>query len=130
MANDRTLRDLALGPDGDLASVSDTVPAQATVSGTAAVDQHVRIRLLLIKGEVPWDLELGVDYWGVVFRKGASDVEIATELERVIVGTPGVTVVTELALTRDAQTRQLSVRYKAKGDLGDIADESVPLLQV
>jgi hypothetical protein len=130
MSNDQTLRDRLLGADGDLASASLTAPAQATVSGTAAVAQHVRIRLGLIKGEVPWDLDLGVDYWGTVFRKGATDVEISAELERVIGGTPGVSSITELVLTRDPSTRQLSVRYKAKGDLGEIADESVPLLQV
>lgn len=125
---DKSLRDVRLGDDGDLASASATAPSSATVSGEDAIRQHLQVRLRLIKGECPWDLDLGVDYFGTVLRKGATDSEIATELQRVILGTPGVASLRSLDLARDKASRTLAVAFKVVTDVG-LVEALVPLLE-
>lgn len=125
---DKSLRDIALGADGDWASASDTKPTSAAVSGDTAIGQHLRIRLRMIKGECPWDLDGGVDYFGTVFRKGATDGEIAAEVQRVILETPGITGLTSFALNRNPTTRLLSVSFSCTSDAGQF-DAAVPLLE-
>lgn len=128
---DNALRDFWIAPNGNLAyQVSATgSPGLAAISGEGAVAQHVRYRLRLVKGELPWDLDAGVDYFGIVFKKGATNSQIETELQRVILGTPGVVQLLSLVLNRNAQTRKLSVSFVAKGNMGTIS-ATVPLLEV
>lgn len=125
---DKSLRDLRLGADGDWDSTGTTAPASAAVSGIDAIRQHLQIRLRSIKGECPWDLDQGVDYIGIVFRKGATDGEIATEVQRVILGTPGISGLRQFGLRRDAVTRQLAVQFVAAADEGRV-EALVPLLE-
>ena len=92
-SGDNALRDFWLADDGRMAyQVSATgSPGLAAIAGQQAIAQHARYRLRLVKGELPWDLDAGVDYFGIVFKKTATTSAIETELQRVILGTPGVT---------------------------------------
>jgi hypothetical protein len=130
-SGDNALRDFWLAPNGRVAyQVSFTgSPGLAAVSGQQAVAQHLVYRLRLIKGEMPWDLDAGVDYFGIIFKKGATNSAIETEIARVILGTPGVSQLLSLVLNRTPQTRKLSVSFTAKGDLGTTT-ATVPLLEV
>ena len=128
---DNALRDFWIAPNGNLAYQVNATgsPGLAAIAGEGAVAQHARYRLRLVKGELPWDQDAGVDYFGVVFKKGVRDARIETELARVILGTPGVTQLLSMTLKRDAQTRKLSVSFVAKGNMGTISAD-VPLLEV
>lgn len=125
---DKSLRDLRLGADGDWDSAGSTAPASVAVSGVDAIRQHLQIRLRSIKGECQWDLDQGVDYLGIVFRKGATDGEIATEVQRVILDTPGISGLRQFSLQRDSVTRQLAVQFVATADEG-LIEALVPLLE-
>ncbi len=126
---DQSLRDIRIDPlTGDWASASATKPTSAAVSGDTAIGQHLRIRLRMIKGECPWDLDGGVDYFGTVFRKSATDSEIAADVQRVILGTLGITGLTSFALSRNPVTRLLSVAFSCTSDAGQFST-TVPLLE-
>jgi hypothetical protein len=123
------LRDFALGADGDLVALAGPIPDLAVVEGLAAVAQRCAVRLRTIKGECAYDLDQGVDYAGVLGKKGVSLGRIKAELQSVVSQTPGVQAIRSLDLTIDPSTRHLTVGFSAQAGIG-LATASVPLLEV
>jgi len=85
-----------------------------------AVTQLIAQRLKTFKGECDFNTELGVDYYGVIFKKGASDFVIYTELRNIIEETPGVVRLIQMQLARDNSLRELTVTCSVESDYGTI----------
>jgi hypothetical protein len=90
------------------------------ISGRDEVQQHIRVRLNLIRGEVPFNLLLGMNLVGTILAKGTPTSEVHGEFDRVIRGTPGVVSVEFLQSTLDAN-RHLDVTFGATASLDDLA---------
>lgn len=90
-ALDQLTGDLQLGSDGD----------QVYVAGIAAIASDLKSNWLFVKGEWFLDTSKGVDYWGVVFAKGATLEAIEDEFRREALATKGVAAIT-LNITKRA----------------------------
>lgn len=79
-----------------------------------AIAQHLRIRLLFIKGEWFLDTSDGTDYFGTILKKRYSLVQIRREIYRRALGTEGLKEVYdyEAALSTSVD-RQLDVSFEA-----------------
>jgi hypothetical protein len=96
------------------------------IDGLAEVAQHVRVRVRLIRGEVPTDLSKGMRWFGLILAKGTPAETVEQEFTDTILGTPGVTSVDEITLLTDRATRAASLRFEASVSLGD-AQTRIPL---
>ena len=96
------------------------------VGGLEEVAQHVRVRLRLIRGEVPSNLTLGIRYEGFLLVKGTAPEAREQELSDTIAGTPGVLTVDEIASILDDATRELVVTFASTIALDD-ARRRIPL---
>ncbi|MHB8736320.1 MAG: hypothetical protein ACYC6M_13545 [Terriglobales bacterium] len=112
--------DASAAGDGDL--LLTRTPVGTTLGlllvGDDAIAQHLRMRLRLVRGEWFLDLDAGTDYPGVIWKKGATDAQVAAELKRVILGTDGVAALRAFALTRDNTSRTATVTFDAQLDTG------------
>lgn len=114
-----TVRDIALGTDGDLSiSRGDLV----LVTGATAIVQAVAIELQFYQGEWFLDLSAGVPYFQEVLVKNPAVEVLQTVFRDVILSVPGVSALTSLNLTTVPQTRALQVAYTATTDVGLIGD--------
>ena len=95
--------------DGDFALVGGDTPA----ANIAAVEQGVRIRLGMFKGECYLDEVQGVDYLGVILVKNPDANEVRSELSAAILDTPDVTSATDAGLVRDGAARTASIEWSA-----------------
>lgn len=112
------IRDMDLDPttgdiytdDGDL----------AFNSGVAAIASDLKSRWSTFKGEWFLDLDMGVDYWDVVFVHQSDLGAIEAEFRREAMACPGVTAV-EFTLT-PAAGRELNIAAQVTVDTGAILD--------
>lgn len=85
--------------------------------GTQAVKQGIACRVRLFRGEVWLDEDLGVDYLGRVFVRGASPAVINGEVSAAIAATPDVTAVRETSFAVDAE-RHATIDYTVSSTAG------------
>lgn len=105
---DAVTNDIVLDSTGDL----------TFISGVEAIASDLKSRWLAFKGEWFLDLDLGIDYWGVVFVKAPDLGAIEAEYRREALATPGVAAVA-LTLTR-ATGRALNIRAQVTTNTGQI----------
>lgn len=93
---------------GDLAFVEDD----------DAIRQHLLVRLRFFRGE--WFLNVleGMPYFERVLAKGVPLAAIEVLFRKVIIETPGVTGVTNIALDYEAGTRHLTLSFGATLETG------------
>lgn len=106
--------DLALDVNGDLVIGTDLT---FTV-GLAAVEQGIRLRLLMFLGEWFNDLERGVPWLQSILGKKFAETQIRQIFYDAIAGSPGVTAVRSLSVDFSALTRICSVRFVAQTTYG------------
>ena len=81
------------------------------ISGKAAINQTVATRLKSFKYDNPLNTESNIDWIGLLGTKGTED-DILNEIERVVLGTNGVTKLTNLEVIKVAERVQsISVSY-------------------
>jgi len=97
------------------------------VEGAEAIAQSIRYNLRLIKGEWPFDVSQGVDYFDVVNVKGTSRNAVEAEFTNAIESTRGVVSIDEIQFVYDNAGRALSVTYKATVDSGKLISETVEI---
>jgi len=97
--------DFLLTDEGEL----DTDGGLTLVTGVLATAQKIVIRLRFFKGEWFLDLDTGLDYIGVILRKGTPLPLIASLYREALAETPGVESVISLDLEFDRPTRNLRV---------------------
>ena len=99
------------------------------IDGVEEIAQHVRVRLRLIQGEVPYNTLLGLRYLGVLLGKGTPPEVRDSEIADAVVGTPGVVTVQNVSSVLDDSTRVLTVTFSATIDVAD-ARRRIPLHDV
>lgn len=99
---DTTSNDLAID-GGDL----------VLVDGLDAISQHVRLRLLTLRGEWFLDRTAGTPYLQSIFGKVASLDPVASILRDKILATPGILSFESFSLELDPRTRELSLAFQA-----------------
>lgn len=104
---DGPIRDFKSTEDGEWAVENGDF---APVAAAAAVEQGIRIRLGLFKGECYLDEAAGVDYIDVVMAKNADPLVVRAELQRPIADTPDVVNVVGAELQDDGD-RNASISY-------------------
>jgi hypothetical protein len=87
------------------------------------VAQSLRIRLKMALGEWFLDNRIGTDYFGKIFKKGATDEDISTELRRVILETQGVKAILSYSQSRNTVTRKMTVSFT----VSTIYDENISI---
>lgn len=109
------MADLALGTDGDIAITDGDA---SLVSGTDAILQHIRMRLLFVRGEWFADRREGVPYFDTILRKAPDLSLVRSILRETIARTPGIASVPTLTVELDASTRALAVSFEAVAEDG------------
>lgn len=109
--------DLKLDASGDLAIEGGDA---RIVSGVDEIAQSLRIRLRLFKGEWFLNNELGTDYYGRILLKNPDLAVVAAELQAVILGTVGVTRLTEYSQAFNTAARGLAVTFTVETESGDL----------
>ena len=122
--------DWALDADGDL-----IMPITYT-RGPEAVAQGIRRALLLVRGELFYNLDAGVPYLEgngvdptlVILGRAFDRVRAEAAIREAIVGSPsvpgvvGVSRIVSLGLEFDGQTRKLRVAVRVESVFGDTID--------
>lgn len=107
------MRDLLLGPDGDLVVDEGLEIAERT----DAVKQLIATRLRFNQGEWYLDLRVGAPLFRILGAKGISIELIQSTFRDIIGGTPGVATVDQLTVDIDAD-RNLLVKFRVSIDNG------------
>lgn len=105
--------DLMLDSDGQL----------ATVSGKEAYANLVSDALRTIRGEYPYDVELGVPYFQTCLGKNFSVVEWISEVQERTLAFPFVKSISSFDYSYDAMTKTMSYRMSIITDLGPLEIE-------
>lgn len=115
IALDLRTHDLALaaGPRG---------PGLALVVGGPAVAQRIKIALLTLLGEWPYDVSHGTPWFQAILVKGAPRAAIASHLRRRILSVPGVQRITAFNLAVNDEDRFATVTFAADTDAGPVGD--------
>lgn len=96
------------------------------VDGVDEIAQHIRVRLRLLRGEVPERQDLGMPIFDLLIKGPTYDLLTQT-IRDTIQGTPGVVSVESVDLgDLDAATRTLPVTFDATVSLGNLA-QRIPL---
>ncbi len=122
-----------LDEDGDLDV--EAFQASGMASGTQAVADGIRARVLLIRGEWFLDESAGVPYFeraGVLERDaligGRYDAgRVIEEIRAAILSTPGVKRVDSITSDFDARTRTIAITYAVTCDFGDVVSDTLDL---
>lgn len=81
------------------------------IQGKKAINQAVSTRLKSFKYDNPLNTEANIDWIGLLGSKGTQN-EILNEIERVVLGTDGVTKVTQLEVdVTNGRAQQLRLSY-------------------
>jgi len=89
-------------------------------SDLEAIDQSLRSRLAMVRGEWFLDTAAGVDYRRLAWKKRPDLRALRAALRDTILATPGVTALRSLDLDFDATTRALTVSFSATTEAGPI----------
>ena len=103
--------DIKLDQYGDIAvELVNGIPSLVLVDGRDAIAQHLRIVLRTFKGEWFADVNVGVPYHQVIFKKGQPDSVISQTFRRVVSAIPGVKEINSLEIIRDNGTRSVRIQ--------------------
>ena len=112
------------------AATGDLVLEDATIvviDGIEEIAQHVRVRLRLLRGEVPMRQDLGLPVFDEILIKAPSYDVISQIIRDTIQGTPGIVSVEELDIGAiDPLTRVSVVTFSATASLANLS-QRIPL---
>jgi len=108
--------DIKLDASGDLQLIDGEL---SLTSGSEAVAQGLRQRLLFFRGEWFLDTRLGVDWFGTVLKKNPNWTRVDQMIRAVVIGTPGIKNVRSLDL--DFNSAQRSLSLDIDGELEDLS---------
>jgi hypothetical protein len=121
--------DLELDDDGDLIVDSD---AHLT-TGMSATRQGASIRIQMFRGEWFWNLDYGVPYLPIngvaesdsLLGQKYNELKARAAFRAMLVSTPGIDRIDDLAVTFDGRTRSMSVRFRATDVDGNAITDTV-----
>lgn len=112
------MRDLALDADGDLELTAGAARLTDAASGEA-VQQRLRVRLRLWRGDYVLDTRVGVPFRRWLGQKGQAPVALADAvLRRAVATCPGVGRMDSFSFTLDPSTRIAAVAFEVTTDTG------------
>lgn len=88
--------------------------------GIEAIEQHLRIRLHMFKGEWFLDQKVGMPYLEKILVKNPNLAAVSGIFRKAILTTPGVIGIDALSLNLNRGTRRLAVTFKAKTTVGPL----------
>jgi hypothetical protein len=103
------VRDFALDDDGDL---DFTGGDRVLISGAAAVQQAVRVKVKTFMREIFLDESIGVDYLNVVLIKNPDPLAVREAIRERIASVADVTEVVGSNLELDRSTREATIRFQ------------------
>lgn len=101
--------------NGDLVLTADVNPA-----GTNPILQDVLQRLRMFLGEWFLDNTQGVPWWQKIMTKNPKQSDIDAILQNVILGTPGVQLLTNYSSLVDRATRRLTITFVCQTTNGNV----------
>lgn len=120
-------QDVALDVDGDIKI--DPKIGLVFVSGRAAVEQAVRIRLLMFAGEWFLNQDIGVPYFeeliGDASKRPGVEARARAAFAAAILDAPGVLEIKRLEVNINKDTRRMTVTWEATCAFGDTAGGTV-----
>lgn len=103
--------DLKLDSSGDLEVIDGEF---SLTSGSEAVAQELRQRLLFFLGEWFLDTRLGVDWFGIALVKAPDWKRMEQMIRQVVRGTEGIKTVRKIDFDFDAENRSLALEIDAE----------------
>ncbi len=94
------------------------------IAGADEVEQRLRRRLAMFRGEWFLNTTRGVPYRTEIFVKGVSPERIAASIKREILTTSGVLALLEYDQAFDSAQRKLTVTFKVQATDGEIIELS------
>lgn len=90
------------------------------VTGAAAIQQQLRIRMQFFLGEWFLDTREGIPYYRDILIKNPSLSIIRDIFRKAIITTPGIVSVDQLDVSVDSKTRTATVSFRATLDTGEV----------
>lgn len=90
-----------------------------TESGAESVAQRIRITLQTNQGEWDFNLDFGVRYYDLLFKKSTSKTLIDAELRSKILAVPGVAKLNSFVSSIDARERKYKLDIIVTSETGD-----------
>lgn len=122
-AGDVALRDEALDVITGDVKLDGVAGDQALIFGLDGIASDLKSAWQQVKGEWFLDLNEGLDWFGVVFRKNPNLGAISGEFARVAALVPGVVRLRSFIPSIDTATRTLTASYEAEADTGLVFGE-------
>lgn len=91
-----------------------------SVSGIQAIAQLLTCKLQTFLGEIPTNLDLGVDYHGIIFNDFLIQQSKINELVRVILQTEGVQSIQDFSIAPNPPEGQIGYDFSIVTDAGTI----------
>jgi len=99
------------------------------VSDKDQVLQNIKIRLLLVMGELFDNTLAGVDYFGQIFKKNADPAVIDALIQSTIKNTPEVVDLISYSSNLDRSQRSMSITFKVDTIYGQSEITNTELIQ-
>lgn len=100
--------------DPDTGDLARSAGSFERVEGLEEIRQHIRLRLLLYRGECPLNTSLGMAYFSPgILDKGVTTDQREAAFREAIEQTPGVDRVEDVTVSIDNSTRVLTVEFLA-----------------
>lgn len=112
------MSDISLDFQHDL-DLTDPLHTISLVTGEAAIQQQLRIRMQFFMGEWFLDTQTGIPFYRDILIKNPSAALIRDIFRRAILSTPGIVSVEDLTVDFNNSTRTASVAFRATLDTGE-----------
>lgn len=111
-----TTKDLKIDTDGNLVIEDGDL---VLIEDQEVVAQSLRILFQTVQGEWFLNTDAGIDYLGIVFRKGAQQSEIEAHLRSKILGIPHVQEIEKFTAEVDKSSRSLTIEFSVTTDISE-----------
>lgn len=112
------MSDIALDYTGQTGDLDLTGSGLSLITGEAAIEQNLRIRLRFFLGEWFLDERQGIPYFRDILVKGPDVLLIRSLFQTAIVTTTGISRVTKLEIDLDKINRKMTLSFAATMDTG------------
>jgi hypothetical protein len=112
------MSNIALNYSGQTGDLDLTGHRLNLITGEAAIEQNLRIRLRFFLGEHFLDLRQGMPFFSEILIKNPNMLLVRSIFRQAILDTAGISAVTSLTASINSSTRTLSLNFAATMDTG------------
>ena len=113
--------------DQQFGGVIDSTGDLNIIGGIEEVALNSKIRFLFIQGENRFDLDLGCNWFNLLFDFSSSLADKEAELRRVLLSVPGITAINSFSLAIESTTGEAIVDMEAETSEGLVVREQINL---